>query len=148
MPPENAVPQFAGPHPVGGPKRGRAAGPAELWTKPVEDKSGKSAEQLLPHVRNFLDCVKSRQEPASDLEGAHRVATACHLANLSLRLGRRLRWDAEREEIVGDAEAARDAGAAVPRAVGPRTEGAWEWDESQHSPLAPVLRGEGGRKGG
>jgi hypothetical protein len=60
------------------------------------------------HVRNFLDCIKSRKEPISDLESAHRVATVCHLANISLRLGgRRLRWDATREEIVGDAEASR-----------------------------------------
>ncbi len=107
VPPENAVPQFTGPHPVGGPKRVEPSGPAELWTKPAEDHSGKSAEQLVRHVRDFLDCVKSRKEPAADLETAHRVATACHLANLALRLGRRLRWDAEREEIVGDAEAAR-----------------------------------------
>jgi hypothetical protein len=35
------------------------------------------------------------------------VATACHLANISLRLGRRLRWDAAREEVIADAEAAR-----------------------------------------
>jgi hypothetical protein len=33
------------------------------------------------------------------------VAVACHLANLSLRLGRKLRWDADREEVIGDAEA-------------------------------------------
>ncbi|HEX5272912.1 MAG TPA: Gfo/Idh/MocA family oxidoreductase [Gemmataceae bacterium] len=105
--PENAVPQFGGPHPVGGPKRVEAPGPAEMWTKAAEDRSGKSAEQFLRHVRDFLDCVKSRREPAAGLEGAHRVATACHLANVALRLGRRLRWDAEREEIVGDAEAAR-----------------------------------------
>jgi hypothetical protein len=35
------------------------------------------------------------------------VATVCHLANISLRLGRRVRWDATREEIIDDAEAAR-----------------------------------------
>jgi hypothetical protein len=35
------------------------------------------------------------------------VATVCHLANIALRLGRRLRWDAEREEIIGDSEASR-----------------------------------------
>jgi hypothetical protein len=33
------------------------------------------------------------------------VVTACHLANLSLRLGRKLRWDAERESVVEDPEA-------------------------------------------
>jgi hypothetical protein len=107
IPPENAVPQFAGAHPVGGPKRVEQTGPVELWTKGVEDKSGNAREQLRLHVRNFLDCVKSRKETISDLESAHRVATVCHLANLSLRLGRRLRWDAAREEIVGDAEASR-----------------------------------------
>jgi predicted dehydrogenase len=105
--PDNAVPQFAGAHPVGGPKRVEQTGPVESWTKAVEDKSGNARDQLKLHVRNFLDCVKSRKEPISDLGSAHRVATVCHLANISLRLGRRLRWDATREEIVGDAEASR-----------------------------------------
>ena len=58
------------------------------------------------HVRNFLECVRTRQTPNSDLESAHRVATACHLANISLRTGRKVRWDAQHETIVGDAEAA------------------------------------------
>jgi predicted dehydrogenase len=107
IPPENQVPQFAGAHPVGGPKRVDQPDPVEPWTKPVEDKTGDSRQQLRLHVRNFLDCVKARKEPISDLESAHRVATVCHLANLSLRLGRRLRWDAEREDVVDDAEASR-----------------------------------------
>ena len=64
-----------------------------------------SIDQFRRHARDFLDCVKSRREPISDLESGHRVATACHLANLSLRLGRKLRWDASRETIVGDPEA-------------------------------------------
>jgi predicted dehydrogenase len=107
VPPENAIPQFGGAHPVGGPKRVEQTGPDESWTGSVEDRSGNAREQLRLHVRNFLDCVKSRQEPVSDLESAHRVATACHLANISLRLGRRLRWDPTREEILDDAEASR-----------------------------------------
>jgi predicted dehydrogenase len=107
LPPESLIPQFDGPHPVGGPKRVEPAGPAESWTKSIEDKSGDPKQQFRLHVRNFLDAVKSRREPVSDLESAHRVATVCHLANIALRLGRRLRWDATREEIVGDAEAAR-----------------------------------------
>jgi predicted dehydrogenase len=107
IPPENAVPQFAGAHPVGGPKRVEQPGPVESWTPSIEDKSGDSRGQFKAHARNFLDCVKSRKEPVSDLESAHRVATVCHLANISLRLGRGLRWDAAREEIIGDAEASR-----------------------------------------
>jgi predicted dehydrogenase len=106
IPPENAVPQFAGAHPVGGPKP-VPAGPDEWWAESVEDRTGDSREQFRLHVRNFLDCVKSRQEPVSDLESGHRVATVCHLANISLRVGRRVRWDARREEILDDAEAAR-----------------------------------------
>jgi predicted dehydrogenase len=105
--PESVVPRFAGAHPVGGPQFPAAVGPSGLWTEPAEDRSGDIREQFRLHVRDFLDCVKSRRPPVSDLESAHRVATVCHLANLSLRLGRKLRWDAGREEIIGDAEAAR-----------------------------------------
>jgi len=104
--PENAVPQFTGAHPVGGPKRVEP-GPEEYWTKSVEDRTGDGRAQFKLHVRNFLDCVKSRKEPVSDLESGHRVATVCHLANISLRVGRRVRWDAKREEILEDAEAAK-----------------------------------------
>jgi predicted dehydrogenase len=104
--PGNTVPQFAG-HPVGGPVRSDVREGPELWTKPIEDRSGNSREQLKRHVRHFLDCVKSRRPPISDLESGHRAATVSHLANLSLRLGRKIRWDAQREEIIGDAEAGR-----------------------------------------
>jgi nitrite reductase/ring-hydroxylating ferredoxin subunit len=57
------------------------------------------------HARNFLDCIKSRETPISSVEDSHRVATACHLANISLRTGRKLRWDAEGEQIVDDTQA-------------------------------------------
>lgn len=58
------------------------------------------------HERNFLDCVKSRKQPNATVEDGHYAATSCHLANLSLRLGgRTLRWDAEREDFLGDREA-------------------------------------------
>jgi predicted dehydrogenase len=107
VPPGNAVPQFTGAHPVGGPVRTVVRGAPEFWTKPIEDRSGNSRDQLKRHVRNFLDCVKSRSQPISDLESGHRAATICHLANLSLRLGRKIRWDAQREQILGDAEAAK-----------------------------------------
>jgi hypothetical protein len=82
-------------------------GPVPPRTTAIDDKSGSSAGQLRQHVRNFLDCVRSRAQPAADLESAQRVATACHLGNLSMRLGRRLRWDARREEVIEDAEVNR-----------------------------------------
>ena len=59
------------------------------------------------HVRNFLDCVKTRKRPNADVEEGHRSAVMCHLGNISTRLGRSLRWDAAMEQVVGDAEANR-----------------------------------------
>jgi hypothetical protein len=85
----------------------KTAGKPRPRTEPIEDRSGSTSQQFRRHVRDFLDCIKSRQQPVSDLESAHRVTTACHLANLSLRLGRSLRWDATREQVNGDAEANR-----------------------------------------
>ena len=51
--------------------------------------------------------MKSRQQPISDLESSHRVSAMCHLANISLRVGRKISWDGRKEEIIGDAEASR-----------------------------------------
>jgi predicted dehydrogenase len=105
VPPESLVPRFAGAHPTGGPRPAEAAGPRRARTEPLEDRSGDAGAQFRDHARNFLDCVKSRGGPVSDLESGHRVATACHLANVSLRLGRKVRWDPAKESVIGDAEA-------------------------------------------
>ncbi len=103
--PDEVIPRFGGAHPVGGPATtGQREMPASA-TGVVEDRSGDEFDQFKRHARNFLECVRSRRDPISDLEGAHRVATACHLANLSLRLGRKLRWDPARETVLADAEA-------------------------------------------
>ncbi|HUA58762.1 MAG TPA: Gfo/Idh/MocA family oxidoreductase [Verrucomicrobiae bacterium] len=69
---------------------------------PLEVKGGDLDVQ---HVRNFLDCAKSRQKPNADVEEGHRSAVMCHLGNISTRLGRSLKWDAAREQVIGDAEA-------------------------------------------
>jgi hypothetical protein len=57
------------------------------------------------HMGNFFECVKSRELPISDVFTHHRAMTTCHLANISIRLERKLEWDAEAEQIVGDPEA-------------------------------------------
>jgi predicted dehydrogenase len=54
------------------------------------------------HMQNFMDCVKSRQTPISDVWTHHRAMTTCHLANIAIRLGRRLEWDPQSQQIVGD----------------------------------------------
>jgi predicted dehydrogenase len=62
-------------------------------------------DETTAHVRNFLDCVKTRQNPAAPVEVGHRSATVCHLGNIALRLGRTIKWDPEKENVVGDDEA-------------------------------------------
>ena len=58
-------------------------------------------------MRNFLDCVKSRKRPNADIEDGHLVNTVCRLGNIAYRVGRTLRWDASKEQVVGDDEANR-----------------------------------------
>jgi len=64
-------------------------------------------DQFVPHVRDFLDAIKTRRQPISDLASAHRSNTACHLANIAMRVGRVVRWDDAAQTIAGDEEAAR-----------------------------------------
>ncbi|MCX7050271.1 MAG: Gfo/Idh/MocA family oxidoreductase [Candidatus Sumerlaeota bacterium] len=59
------------------------------------------------HVRNFLDCLKSRQAPVENLEVGHFVSSVAHLGNIALRCGRDITWDAKAEKIVGDPNADR-----------------------------------------
>ena len=59
------------------------------------------------HHRNFLDCVKSRKPTITPVETAHRSAVPGHLGLISMIVGRKIKWDPEKEVIVGDAEATR-----------------------------------------
>ncbi|MFW6124533.1 MAG: Gfo/Idh/MocA family protein [Pirellulales bacterium] len=52
------------------------------------------------HVRNFLDCVKSRKQPIAPAEGAHRANSTCQVANICRRLGRSLKWNPTEERFV------------------------------------------------
>jgi predicted dehydrogenase len=105
VPPVNMIPGVKDGHPAGGPRAEQLTGKEQPRTEAIEDTSGDSATQYLAHARNFLDCVKSRRKPASDLASAHRTAVACHLGNLSLRLGRLLHWDGKKQSVPGDADA-------------------------------------------
>ena len=62
-------------------------------------------ECQIAHVRNWLDCIRTRQRPVADVEIGHRVITACHLGAISYKVGRKLRWDRDKETITGDPEA-------------------------------------------
>ena len=59
------------------------------------------------HIREFLNCVKSRKQPVAPAEGAHRSISTCHVANICVRLGRPVKWDPIKEEFPNDPEANR-----------------------------------------
>ncbi len=71
----------------------------------------KSSDEALPitieHHRNFIDCVKSRKETICPVEMGIRCDTICHLTDVAVRTGRAIEWNPEKEEIVGDSEAAK-----------------------------------------
>ena len=57
------------------------------------------------HWANFFHCVRERAEPISDVHSHMRALNICHLAGISARLGRKIHWDAEKQEIKGDDQA-------------------------------------------
>lgn len=77
--------------------------------QPMPRQNG-SRNYHFTHVQNFVDCMRSRKQPNSDIEKGHKSAVSCHLANIAARLQRYVKWDPAKQEIVGDAEAASMAG--------------------------------------
>ena len=84
-------------------------GQFQSWNKLMEAEEYKSNNALLSDgssgsstanlVRNFLDCVKSRQNPLCTLEDGHRSTSFAHLANIALATKERLQWDAQNEKF-------------------------------------------------
>jgi hypothetical protein len=92
--------------------RGRFETSDPKWKREIAEREKKGNLELhLPvspgHQRQFLDCVKSRQRTLTPVEVAHRSATTGHLGYISSVVGRKLRWDAEKQEIIGDSEATK-----------------------------------------
>lgn len=90
--------------------RGKITGkPVEdLKSKPLPDGAieevygGKVSEN---HTANFVDAMRSRKQPISDVWSHNRMLEICHLSNIAMRLGRELTWDPTQREIVGDDQA-------------------------------------------
>jgi hypothetical protein len=59
------------------------------------------------HTGNFLDCVKSRKPTITPVETAHHSAIPGHLGLIAMQVGRKIKWDVEKEVILGDAEASK-----------------------------------------
>ncbi len=126
--PVNDIPRFIG-HPVGGPvytdvkpqpwlpeyaqagaPAGRGArggrGPAGSGGVASDSRYGLGGEDtMMMNERDWVECMKSRKRPFCDVEDGHRVAVICNLANLSMDLKRAVRWDPDKEVVIGDKEA-------------------------------------------
>jgi len=72
----------------------------------------RAADGRPAHIRNFLECMRSRQQPVENLEVGHFVSTVAHLGNLALRSGAKITWDAQEERVLADPKA--DALVRVP----------------------------------
>ena len=108
--PVNDIPRFQG-HPAGGPVY-TSVKPAP-WIQPskggVESDAryGTGGEDTMAmNELDWLNSMRTRKRPLCEVEDGHRVATVCNLANMSLRLGRSIHWDPEKEQVIGDKEAA------------------------------------------
>lgn len=70
----------------------------------VEPKTGGQTD-LFRHTRNFLDCIKSREQPACNPDVARGAALNAHLGNVAYKTGRRVNWEDSRRQFKDDAEA-------------------------------------------
>jgi predicted dehydrogenase len=82
-------------------------GPVQASSKAIlESKIGPNELHLYTNPKgehdDFLQCVKSRKDPYFPVEIGHRVSTICHLANIAIKLGRKLKWDPAKELFIGD----------------------------------------------
>jgi len=78
--------------------------PAELADEPL-GATDPHLEVSDDHFQNWFDCIKSRNRPIADVEIGHRSAVICHLCNITRWVGRKLRWDPQKEVFPGDDEA-------------------------------------------
>ncbi len=89
-----------------------SASDRDLLRAPLPDDAERLYESN-DHMGNFIDCMRSRQDPIADVVTGHLSSTVCHLGAISLRTQKSLRWDAEAERFTG--EHADEANAHVAR---------------------------------
>lgn len=80
--------------------------PAELVNRPLSLGDTRLYTSW-DHKRNWVDCIRSRQEPICTVQIGHRTGTICQLSGIAERLGRPLKWDPESELILDDPKARR-----------------------------------------
>lgn len=65
------------------------------------------APAIRGHMRDLLRAIENRSRPVADIEEGHISTASCILANISMKLGRSLTWDAQKQRVIGDDEANR-----------------------------------------
>ena len=80
--------------------------PESLYGK-AKDPGAVLLKESRDHAGDFVNAVLTREPPVSDLESAVRSDLVSQLSDISIRVGRPLTWDPEKETIVGDEEAAQ-----------------------------------------
>jgi predicted dehydrogenase len=79
--------------------------PVEAYRMEAKRVQSQDATEL--HTANFIECVRARKAPAAEVEIGHRSTTVPHLGNIAYKIGRKLTWDAAKEDFVNDAEASK-----------------------------------------
>jgi predicted dehydrogenase len=88
----------------------------KITGKPVEDLKEKPLPEdaiekvyggpvSANHTANFIEGMKARKQPISDVWSHNRMLEICHLSNIAMRLGREIKWDPAKREIIGDNQA-------------------------------------------
>jgi predicted dehydrogenase len=102
----------------------------KVTSNPKELLTGSNRPQTLPelghsetapHVKNFIDCIKSREQATADVAFGHRSTTICNLVNIVREVGlvgKRLKWDPTREQFTNCEEANQNRWVKRPRRAG------------------------------
>jgi predicted dehydrogenase len=108
--PVNDIPPFMG-QPIGGPVYSDVK--PTPWIQgskggvESDARYGTGGEDTMAmNERDWLSSMRTRRRPLCEVEDGHKVAVVCNLANMSLRLGRAIQWDPDKEQVIGDKEAA------------------------------------------
>ena len=80
-------------------------GDREVRKIDLEEEKAKGNDGQSEHIRNFVNCLKSRKRPNTDIEVGHKSTNTCHLGNIAYKLGRKLVWDDATETFKDDREA-------------------------------------------
>jgi len=75
--------------------------------KPKNNEGGIKLYNSSNHMKNFLECMRSRKDPVAPVDVGHRSNSICLMTHIAMKLGRKLKWDPQIERFSGDDEANR-----------------------------------------